>query len=356
MTASTKKRQLIVVVVLVVAVVTAYLFWQRLQPQPNENFAYSNGRIEATEVDVSAKMAGRIQDILVNEGDFVTEGQVVAQMDVESLEARLAQGNAELARAKSSKDTALALVAQREADEAMAQASLEQRKIEVELARKTQERSQSLLRQHAVSAQQADNEMAQYRNTKALVAVAEAQQAAVQASTQAAKSQVAQADASILAAEAAVAHIQSELNDAVLRAPRAGRVQYRIAQPGEVIGNGGKVLSLVDVSDVYMTIFLAETVAGRVAIGEEARIILDAAPQYVIPAEVSYVSSVAQFTPKMVETQDERQKLTFRVKVRIDPTLLKNHMEQVKTGLPGVAYIKLVADSEWPAHLQVNVP
>ena len=348
MNVSTKRNVIIAVAVVVIAVI-GYVLWQQMQPELNEDFAYSNGRIEATEVDVSAKMAGRIKDIMVNEGDFVEEGQVVAQMDVESLEANLAQSEAELARAHSAKDSAMALVAQREADKAMAEATLGQRKTEMELARKTQERSQALLKQRAMSAQQADNDMAQYRNAKAMVAVAEAQQAAVQAGIQAAKSQVAQAEASILAAEAAMANIQSQLNDSELRAPRAGRVQYRVAQPGEV-------LSLVDVSDVYMTIFLPETVVGRVAIGEEARVIIDAVPQYVIPAEVSYVSSVAQFTPKMVETQDERQKLTFRVKVRIDPELLEKHMEQVKTGVPGVAYIKLSADSEWPENLQVKLP
>jgi len=92
-----------------------------------------------------------------------------------------------------------------------------------------------------------------------------------------------------------------------------------------------------------------------VALGAEARLVIDAAPQYVIPARVTYVASVAQFTPKTVETQSEREKLMFRVKARIDPELLKQHMEQVKTGLPGMAYLKLDADAEWPANLAINV-
>ena len=339
---------------LAVAIVI-YMLWQQLRTETDLDFAYSNGRIEATEVDVSAKTAGRIREILVNEGEFVAENQIVAHMDIESLQARLAQAEAELARTHSAKDTALALVAQREADQAMAAATLEQRKTELELAKKTQQRSQALLAQRATSAQQADNDMAQYRNARAMVAVAEAQVAAVMAGIQAAKSQVAQAEASTLAAEAVIANLNSELKEGDLRAPRAGRVQYRIAQPGEVVGNGGKVLSLVDVSDVYMTVFLPEAQVGRIALGEQARVIIDALPQYVIPAEVSYVSSVAQFTPKTVETQDERQKLTFRVKVRIDPALLEKHMEQVKTGVPGVAYIRLDPNREWPEQLEVNV-
>jgi len=104
-----------------------------------------------------------------------------------------------------------------------------------------------------------------------------------------------------------------------------------------------------------MTFFLPERQAGRVAMGSEVRLVIDAAPQYVIPAKVTYVASVAQFTPKTVETESEREKLMFRVKARIDPKLLRKHMEQVKTGLPGIAYLKLDADAEWPAHLQINV-
>ena len=105
-----------------------------------------------------------------------------------------------------------------------------------------------------------------------------------------------------------------------------------------------------------MTFFLPEREAGRVAMGADVRLILDAVPQYVIPAKVSYVASVAQFTPKTVETESEREKMMFRVKARIDPALLREHMEQVKTGLPGIAWLKLDADAPWPDELAVNVP
>jgi len=129
-----------------------------------------------------------------------------------------------------------------------------------------------------------------------------------------------------------------------------------VAQPGEVLGAGGKVLNLVDLSDVYMTFFLPEAQAGRLAIGQDARIILDAAPEYVIPAKISFVSSTAQFTPKTVETESERQKLMFRVRAKIDPDLLRKHLKVVKTGLPGVAWVKLDAKAEWPASLTTKLP
>ena len=96
--------------------------------------------------------------------------------------------------------------------------------------------------------------------------------------------------------------------------------------------------------------------AGRVALGSEVRLVLDAAPQYVIPASVSFVASEAQFTPKTVETASEREKLMFRIRAQIPPDLLKKHMAQVKTGLPGVAYVRLDRYAQWPARLQMNLP
>ena len=92
------------------------------------------------------------------------------------------------------------------------------------------------------------------------------------------------------------------------------------------------------------------------ALGSEVRIVLDAARQFVIPAQVSYVASVAQFTPKTVETRNERQKMVFRVKARIAPELLQKYPEQVKTGLPGMAHLRLAADKPWPPGLEVKLP
>jgi HlyD family secretion protein len=115
-------------------------------------------------------------------------------------------------------------------------------------------------------------------------------------------------------------------------------------------------MNVIDLSDVYMTFFLPERAAGKVALGTEVRLVLDAAPEYVIPAEVSFVASVAQFTPKTVETADERQKLMFRVRARIDPVLLKKHLARVKTGLPGVGWVRLDPEVPWPPNLTIKVP
>lgn len=123
-----------------------------------------------------------------------------------------------------------------------------------------------------------------------------------------------------------------------------------------MLAAGGRVLNMVDLADVYMTFFLPTEQAGLLAIGSEVRIILDAAPDLVIPANISFVASVAQFTPKTVETSDERLKLMFRVKARIPPELLAEHLEYVKTGLPGMAYVRLDNQQPWPATLMVRLP
>ena len=342
---------------LAVALVAALLAWKTLRPASNDgSFVKGNGRIEAVEVDVAAKLAGRVAEILVNEGDFVKAGDVIARMDTRALDAQLAQARAQVANARSAKQTALAQLAQRGADATMADALRVQRESELDVARRTRARSQALLADRATSAQQADEDAARARNAEASVAVAQAQITAAKAAIGAAEAQVAQAQAGIDAAVAVVERLATELEDGVLRAPRSGRVQYRVVQPGEVVGGGGKVVSLVDIADVYMTFFLPEVAAGRVALGSEVRIVLDAARQFVIPAQVSYVASVAQFTPKTVETQNERQKMVFRVKARIAPELLQKYPEQVKTGLPGMAHLRLDASQPWPAELEVRLP
>jgi HlyD family secretion protein len=170
------------------------------------------------------------------------------------------------------------------------------------------------------------------------------------------RTQIAGSEWAVKSARANTERIKADILDCSLKSPRDGRVQYRVAQPGEVVGAGGRVLSLVDLSDVYMTFFLPTAAAGRVSLGSEVRLVLDAVPQYVIPATVSFISDVAQFTPKTVETAVEREKLMFRIRAQLPVELLKKYITQVKTGLPGMAYVRLDAGKPWPEHLQVKLP
>lgn len=331
--------------------------WQILRPTGlAEGFAGGNGRIEAVEIDIAAKSGGRIREILVNEGDFVTSGQVLARMDTQQLEAQRREAEAQLQQARYAVETAKSQVEQRLSEKNAAQAVLAQRRAEVEAARKRLERFEVLSRRGATSVQDLDDNRALFLSGQAAVSAAEAQIAAAQAAVITAKSQLLGSQSAVQAVQATIERLQVDIDDGVLKAPTAGRIQYRVAQPGEVLAGGGKVLNLLDLADVSMTFFLPTETAGKLGLGSEVRLVLDAAPRFVIPARISYVADVAQFTPKTVETASERQKLMFRVKARIDPELLKTYITHVKTGLPGMAYVRLEQNIDWPAHLRVNLP
>ncbi len=356
MTTNLKKTLLFALTGILIAV-AAWAAWDWLRADGRDAGLISgNGRIEATEIDVATKYAGRLADILVQEGDFVTAGQVLAHMQTEVLNAQRDEAFAQQQQAFHAVASVKAQVRMRESDLAAAQAVVVQRESELENARRRQARSETLAKEGAASAKQLDDDRAAVRNMEATLTAARAQAAAAQSAIAAAKAQVTSAQSTVTALAATISRIDADIADSALKAPRDGRVQYRVAQPGEVLGAGGKVLNMIDLSDAYMTFFLPETVVGRVALGSEARIVLDAAPQYVIPARVSFIASVAQFTPKTVETESERQKLMFRVKARIDPELLQKHLKQVKTGLPGVAWLKLDPQAQWPQHLAVEMP
>ncbi|AIJ61269.1 MULTISPECIES: HlyD family secretion protein [Brucella] len=320
-----------------------------------DGIASGNGRVEAVEIDISTKSPGRIREIFANEGSFVKAGDVLARMDTDQLESQYRQAKAQLRRAEIGIDTAQSLVTQRQAEHAAAEATVAQREAQLDAAQRRLARSRQLSESRTVSQQVLNDDRATAQGAEAAVGAAKAQLAATDAAIGAAKAQVVDAQASVEAAKAAIAAIEADLRDATLTAPKPGRVQYRVAQPGEVLSAGGRVLNLVDLSDVSMTFFLPTAQAGRVAIGADARIVLDAAPQYVIPAKVSFVADVAQFTPKTVETEEERQKLMFRVKAKIPQILLQKYIQQVKTGLPGVAYVKLAPDAGWPKNLAETV-
>ncbi|MDM8348695.1 HlyD family efflux transporter periplasmic adaptor subunit [Pseudomonas sp. sp1636] len=353
---SSKNWILRLTLALIIAAITG-LLWYELRPTGlGQAFASGNGRIEATEVDVATKLAGRIASIEVDEGEFVQPGQIVALMDTQVLQAQLAQAQAQMRQMQNSQLTARAQVSLRESEKITAEAIVLQRQAEVSAAQKRHARSAILVKRNAMPQQQLDDDLARLQSTQAALAAARSQVISAAAGITAAQSQVVEAQSAVEAAQASVTRLQVEIADSQLKAPRGGRVQYRVSEPGEVIGAGGKVLNLVDLSDVYMTFFLPERQAGRVALGAEVRLVIDAIPQYVIPAKVSYVASVAQFTPKTVETANEREKLVFRVKARIAPELLQRHLHQVKTGVPGMAYLRLDPQVEWPEHLVIKVP
>ncbi|MBS0337117.1 MAG: HlyD family secretion protein [Proteobacteria bacterium] len=335
----------------------AFYGWQRYTDgKADLGIVSGNGRIEAVEIDIAAKTPGRVANILVREGDFVTAGQPLARIDAEVLQAQKRAAEAQLLQAQSAVATARNQLAQRQSEKASAEAVVAQRKVDVASAQRQVARSQALAEKGFLSRQAAEDAASLVSTAEAAMTAARAQVAAAEAGIATARSQVSGAESAVAAAQANIERIQADIDDSDLKAPRDGRVQYLVARPGEIVGAGGRVLNLMDLTDVYMTFFLPTEAAGRVAIGAEVRLVLDAAPQYVVPATVSFVADSAQFTPKTVETKSEREKLMFRVRAQIPQDLLKKHVRQVKTGLPGVAYVRLDPAAAWPARLEVKLP
>ena len=293
-----------------------------------EGIVKTNGRLEATQVDVSAKYAGRLATVTKDEGDEVTAGEVVATISSPETEAQLRSAQAQVLKSKKALAEAIAQIAQRQSD--------------LNFTKTDYERGKFLVQHGNIPQQTVDQRRDKFESAEAMYVAAEAQRD--------------QAEAAIKAAEADVERLQSILVDLVLVSPRSGRVQYRLARAGEVVSAGQRVLTILDLKDVYMTVYLPADVAGKLTLGDEARTILDPVPQYVLPATISFVATDAQFTPKSVETAEERQKLMFRVKLQAAPAVLDKYHRVVKTGVRGLGFVRTDPKIPWPAEFAVKLP
>lgn len=317
-------------------------------------FAYGNGRLQATEVSIATKLSGRIEEIYADEGDFVHKGDKLALMQLNVLNAELAQAKARKIQAEAELSECKAQVEVKRSELASARAFEVQKQVSCDNAAKRLAREEELMSKGASSAQRLDDMKTNFLTARADLDAAKADTKEVEASIHAVNAAVAAANANIQAAQAEIDRVQADIDDSLLISPIKGRVQYRVAEPGEVLDSGKSVLNLVDLTDVYMTFFLPETIAGKVMPGAEARIVLDVLPDTPIPAKITFVSSEAQFTPKTVETREERQKLMFRVKAKVDPELLEKYIDYIKTGLPGEAWVQLDPDAPWPDFLALK--
>lgn len=288
----------------------------------------ANGRIEANQVDIATKVAGQILDVVPHEGDMIEAGSIVARLDPAEIQAQLRQSQAEAQLSRYAVTSTEAAVANRMSELTFAEQELR--------------RTAALAKDGYAPRERLDQRQQQV--------------AGAQSALNASKAQVDQALSAIAAADAHVDQLKTLLGDATIRSPARGRIQYRLIEPGAVLPAGGRIVTLLDLSDVYMTIFLPSGQAGKLAIGDEARVVLDAFPQYVFPATISFVATEAQFTPKTVETSSEREKLMFRIKLQAPREMLVVIEDRVKTGLRGLGYVRVDSTAQWPDRLSVNLP
>ena len=293
-----------------------------------DGIAKAEGRIEATQDDVSSKYPGQLAEIPVEEGTKVTIGQTIGRVSSPEFEAQLRAAQSDLQGAND------ALAA--------AESEITSRRSALEFAKSDFERGQALIKSGFITKQSFEERQRNYELADAAVINMTARRD--------------QAQSAIKFAEAKVQQIEAMIHDLTLVSPRNGQVQYQLARKGETVAAGEPIVTILDLTDVYMVIFLNAADAGRLGIGDEARVILDAVPDYVIPAEVSFVASDAQFTPKSVETETERGKLMFRVQLRIDREVLQRYYGRVETGLRGSGFVRTKPDAKWPAQLEVKLP
>jgi HlyD family secretion protein len=318
-------RRILLVAVAVAAGAAGGIYWvARSGPEVPPYIAWSNGRLEADEIEIDTKSAGRVAAVLADEGDVVHAGQVVARMDTRDLEASLRQAEAQIDQA--------------EHGIAAVRAELDQANSQVTLTAQELQRARALLPKGYQTQEVVDQRQSQFNVARAAANTAQARIDTAAATR----------DAAIHSAEL----IRVNIADGTLVAPKDGPIQYRLANMGEVLGAGGRVFAMLDMSYVYMDIFLPTAETGRIALGADARIVLDAQPDVAMPAKVVFVASQNQFTPKMVETRSERERLMFRVRVRIDPALARTRATQIRSGLPGLAYVLLDPQRAWPAALR----
>ncbi|MDE2401463.1 MAG: HlyD family efflux transporter periplasmic adaptor subunit [Burkholderiales bacterium] len=305
-----------------VAVSAAWGTWSVMKTGTQaEEVIKANGRLEVQRVEIATKFPGRVLSVPVQEGDLVKAGDVIAQMDTTDLEAQLA--GVEAARQRATQAMA------------RAQGETEVQQVKANVAQMELDNAFEMRKQVLVSDSEVKRRQAQRDGERAGVSVATAA--------------IGEAKAARGEAEAGIKRLKIAIEDHTLRAPMDGRIEYRVVEPSSVIPAGGRVATLLDTAHAYMTIYLSTAAAGQLQVGDEARIVLDAAPKTPLPAHVSFVAADAQFTPKHVETASEREKLTYRVKLALSDEVALRHANLLKAGLTGNGFVRLRApDTSWP--------
>ncbi len=313
-----------VIIIAAVVVVLGIVAWHFLKPPAvPEGFSYGNGRLEATETAIASKIQGKVIEVRFREGADLKGGEIAALLDGEDVKAQLRAAEANLVQAREA-----AKVSRENVKTAVSQQKL---------ALITYRRTEELIRKNFISEAQLDKDRSTLQTADASLA--------------AAKNHVSEADAAVEAAIANVDNLKVSVDDTILRVPVDGRVLYRLAEPGEVVAAGGRVLSMIDLSDVYMYVYLNTEEAGKVVMDDEAYIVLDALPDMRIPAHIAFVAPKNQFTPKEVETQEERIKFMFRVKIKVNRDWLEKNSNVAKPGMPGVGWVRIKPGTAWPAKL-----
>ncbi len=361
-----KQKTIIIILLVIVLAGTAAIawwLWERQEPLP-DGLILTNGRIEGDHYTVAGKVPGRVVQLLAREGDSVKKGQILLELDdvqirarvdqartaVHAAEAQLQAGRTELATLK--KTVPLQIDSAR-SGVIHAKAVLAAARVKKEQAARDAERYRKLAKTRAAARQQSEHADLQlkvavedYTVSQAALIQAEKQLAEAELGRErikAAESRVSALNAQLQQAQAALAEAESVLADMTIHAPATGMITTRIVDTGEVLTAGSPMFDIVDLDRLYLKCYVPEKEIGKLRLSLPARIYTDAFPDTPFPATVRYISSTAEFTPKEVQTPDERVKLVYAVKLYLDA----NPEHRLTPGLPADAIIKWQEGTPW---------
>jgi len=360
------RRYGVAAVVFAVAAMTAYFSYQHFSSSGRlpEGLIQVNGRIEGDHISVASKFTGRVRRLLTREGDSVAEGQVMVELDDTQTRTKVEQSRRAFDAIEAqvqAAHTSLAVlnlevplgIEAADAGVANARAVLEKTKAVEYEARRDAERIKPLSAENATSQQQLDQADSRWRVSKS--EIASANSALTQALKQvglaelgwkrirAKEAEVAALERQRDQAEAAVAEAESVLADLTITAPSNGTITTRMVDIGEVVAAGAPLFEVVDLDHLYLKVYVPEVQIGKVHLGLPARVYVDAFPDEAFPGTVRYIASKAEFTPKEVQTPDERVKLIYAVKVYVS----ENLEHRLTPGLPADAVIRWKDDVGW---------
>jgi len=335
------KKKLVILLVIGIAV---GFFAYRYVLRPSQKYPdhlFVSGNIEVTEVQVSFKIPGRVEERLVDEGQTVRTGQIVARLDSRDLAQELAIRQAELKVAQTFLSELLA--GSRPQEIAAAQATVNAARAEFADAESNFKRLDGLRKNNLVAQQEYDSAKARYDATRSRLKESQERLKLVQEGPR--KEEIEQARAKVQQAKAAEELAQIRLNYATLHSPITGVVLSKNIEPGEYVVPGTPIVTVADLVNAWLRVYINETDLGRIKLGQKVHIMTDTYPGKVYEGRLSFISSEAEFTPKNVQTQKERVKLVYRVKLDV-----KNTSMELKPGMPADAIIFLGTDSHDQRH------
>lgn len=300
---------------------------------PSEKDVISaSGTIEAIEVHVASRVAGQLLELAVEEGARVEPGDVLARIDHATADIQLRQAEAGVRLAEA--QLALLVKGARSEDIRQAEAALEQAEAALKIAADDASRMRELLKTGSVTAKQRDD--AEARLTVASAQRSAATEALSKVRRMARPEEIQAAEARLAQARAAADLLAKAIADCTVTAPAGGTVTHRAVEVGELVTPGATVITLADLDSVYVMLYVTEVEVGRVRLGDAAEIRIDAFPDKPFIGKITYISPEAEFTPKNVQTKEDRVKLVFGVKVAIG-----NKEGLLKPGLPADAAVRV---------------